>query len=262
MKRCSKCRQYKPASEFTRNRSEPSGLTCDCKECSNRDRRVARLAAGVKPRSAIYPTSGSKVCASCKETLPIEQFSKRNAPGRSPSVNSSCKACCQQKFAAWQRSKGRVSRVELNARQRATRTCKDCRCPLPAEGRRAYCNPCRSIREAANYAKRKEAAAIKRRLYREQNLEKVRLWSRLGEHRRRDASKIAPEDWQWVLDTYGSLCLACGSADPPTIDHVKPVSLGGTNDRFNLQPLCLSCNCSKHAKHIDYRPFPPVADAA
>src|SRR5574343_49856 len=32
------------------------------------------------------------------------------------------------------------------------------------------------------------------------------------------------------------------------VDHVVPLSKGGNNDKFNLQLLCPSCNCSKHAK--------------
>jgi 5-methylcytosine-specific restriction endonuclease McrA len=41
--------------------------------------------------------------------------------------------------------------------------------------------------------------------------------------------------------------------DELTVDHVIPLSVGGTNWLKNLQPLCSSCNSSKHTKHIDYR---------
>ena len=32
------------------------------------------------------------------------------------------------------------------------------------------------------------------------------------------------------------------------IDHIQPVARGGTNHQWNLQLLCPSCNCRKHAK--------------
>jgi 5-methylcytosine-specific restriction endonuclease McrA len=38
-----------------------------------------------------------------------------------------------------------------------------------------------------------------------------------------------------------------------TEDHVVPLSLGGSNDIDNIQPLCKSCNSSKRGRHIDYR---------
>jgi 5-methylcytosine-specific restriction endonuclease McrA len=36
--------------------------------------------------------------------------------------------------------------------------------------------------------------------------------------------------------------LCCGEAKPLTVDHVVPVSKGGSNDISNIQPLCLECN--------------------
>lgn len=43
---------------------------------------------------------------------------------------------------------------------------------------------------------------------------------------------------------YGKPCVSCGKpAD--TIDHIIPVSKGGTNDIENLQPMCWPCNRSK-----------------
>lgn len=46
----------------------------------------------------------------------------------------------------------------------------------------------------------------------------------------------------------GEKCQGCGREDGLTIDHIKPIALGGTNDIDNLQLLCQSCNSSKGMK--------------
>jgi len=48
-------------------------------------------------------------------------------------------------------------------------------------------------------------------------------------------------------------CLACGTSENLTMDHIKPRSMGGLNDIDNLQTLCQHCNLSKGAKEVDYR---------
>lgn len=40
-------------------------------------------------------------------------------------------------------------------------------------------------------------------------------------------------------------CVICGAGDPLHIDHIKPVSKGGTSDDKNLRTLCKDCNISK-----------------
>jgi 5-methylcytosine-specific restriction protein A len=43
-------------------------------------------------------------------------------------------------------------------------------------------------------------------------------------------------------------CRSCGASADLSIDHVLPISKGGTNDLTNLQTLCRPCNVRKGAK--------------
>lgn len=43
----------------------------------------------------------------------------------------------------------------------------------------------------------------------------------------------------------GAECKACGRGDNLAVDHVHPISRGGSDDLDNLQLLCQSCNSSK-----------------
>lgn len=61
------------------------------------------------------------------------------------------------------------------------------------------------------------------------------------------------KEWLELCDRHGNTCLCCGKETELTRDHVLPISLGGTNDIGNIQPLCLTCNLKKNNKHIDYR---------
>lgn len=48
-------------------------------------------------------------------------------------------------------------------------------------------------------------------------------------------------------------CLKCGSDENLTIDHIVPVSRGGSNRHDNLQVLCRCCNSIKSSYPADYR---------
>jgi len=46
-------------------------------------------------------------------------------------------------------------------------------------------------------------------------------------------------------------CKECGATNKETqleVDHIKPVSKGGTNESHNLQTLCKKCNRSKYTR--------------
>ena len=67
--------------------------------------------------------------------------------------------------------------------------------------------------------------------------------------------KITAKEWKDLCDEYGNMCLRCKRTDVKlTLDHVKPLKLGGSNTIDNAQPLCKLCNSIKQARHIDYRP--------
>ena len=59
-------------------------------------------------------------------------------------------------------------------------------------------------------------------------------------------------EWASLCSWFGNICLLCGATDI-TVDHVLPLSKGGTNTIGNLQPLCGRCNMSKHNHYVDYR---------
>lgn len=53
-----------------------------------------------------------------------------------------------------------------------------------------------------------------------------------------------------ILERDGAKCKLCGRQDTLTIDHIIPLSKGGSNNQKNLQILCEGCN-KKKGKKID-----------
>jgi 5-methylcytosine-specific restriction protein A len=52
--------------------------------------------------------------------------------------------------------------------------------------------------------------------------------------------------WRLMVLREEPMCRSCGGA-ASQVDHITPLSRGGTNDRENLQPLCHSCHSRKTA---------------
>lgn len=72
------------------------------------------------------------------------------------------------------------------------------------------------------------------------------------DHARRSAiGQYTMEQWEGRLNFYGRRCYLCGcdwdalTPSHRTIDHVIPLSKGGTNWPANLRPACRPCNSGK-----------------
>lgn len=90
------------------------------------------------------------------------------------------------------------------------------------------------------------------------DIEYRRLVIRLHNQKRRALGTIHPRVWESIKARFGYMCPACALEEPDiklTIDHIIPVSKGGTNDASNLQPLCRLCNSRKMKNVRAYVPY-------
>lgn len=73
----------------------------------------------------------------------------------------------------------------------------------------------------------------------------------LSSSHNRSKRKLVPQyvkTLKHLLHKYNFMCVRCSSEENLTIDHIFPVSRGGSDDVENLQILCKSCNSKKGSK--------------
>jgi 5-methylcytosine-specific restriction endonuclease McrA len=69
-------------------------------------------------------------------------------------------------------------------------------------------------------------------------------------HKRRSKTRsllatLTAEEWNSIKGRYKNRCVYCGEKKSLTMDHIIPLSKGGTHTKDNVVPACVSCNSIK-----------------
>lgn len=197
-------------------------------------------------------TDGTKTCNTCKNEKPYSAYSKdRKLPG---GIKHKCKECCKAHFAGWysanaeeQREKAKEYRDQNHEKE------------LERYRRYQQENPDKVREKNAKWREsNREWYNLRQREYRADNPEKFADYDRNGQIKKRELKQNAEgsftsKEWEELCIKFDYRCACCKQEKPLTVDHIVPLSCGGSDYISNIQPLCRSCNSFKRNKTIDYR---------
>lgn len=207
-----------------------------------------------------------KKCLVCKETLERRNFNKDKS--RADGLSCVCRECEHKKSRAYYQKHTDERLFKLKKYRDSNKE----RLRIAAQ-ERYRADPKRFHGYVKKWTdKNIEHVKGQQKAWRENNKERikktVKAWADANKDKRmlsvekRRALKCASgkivtaSEWKDLKAKYGNKCLGCGRTDVRlTMDHVIPLSLGGKHEIENCQPLCGSCNSTKHTKIVDFRPF-------
>lgn len=138
--------------------------------------------------------------------------------------------------------------------------CSKCDSILPISefgGNNKYCRPCNAAYSRDRYqhdeAFRNNKRSINNAWVSKNCLEKSDWHAKELRRkllRRNAIGTYTIEQWNKSLDYFNHACAYCGTTTDLTIEHIIPVSKGGTHYIYNLIPACSACNYSKNDRDI------------
>lgn len=226
MKRCIKCGQWKPATPEYFNRTalyqSPDGLNKQCIECRKAYRKVLK---NVPPKKA---HQGYKICVGCKQEYPATTEFFYGDKTAKYGVGYRCKPC----QAAYQSS------LFANKKQVSSKRCSKCKEIKPATIKYfstdaytldGWTRQCKMCRNAHNQISR--------------TTQQRRIW------KHRNGGIHTAQEIEQQYERQQGKCYYCHKRIVRYhIDHIIPLSRGGSNDISNLVLACPSCNLSKGNK--------------
>lgn len=181
-----------------------------------------------------------KTCKRCNQVRPLSDFTKH---AKTPY----CKPCCAEKLREWREANPELSRAHsAKYKERHPDKIKQIS--------KQYCDNNKDVLAIKNrewYERNTEYAKQKAKEWRLANPERVRATlNALRMKRNSAAGSFTAEDVKNILSAQLGLCSTCGVdlAAGYHIDHIVPLSKGGTSWPDNLQMLCPTCNRRKGRK--------------
>ena len=158
-----------------------------------------------------------------------------------------CVECRNESFREWHarnldrnRARGAAWREENIEKIRESQRAYE---KINGEKRREKCR--------AYHEKNRDDLLEKKREWRKRNIERVRAYCRNRHARKAGANgSHTPLDIAELMKEQKGKCACCRkkiTVKTRHVDHIIPLSKGGSNLRSNLQMLCPKCNLQKHA---------------
>lgn len=222
-KRCSRCGAVKPLSDFHRSKKRKFGVRSACKTCVTLD-------GGHALKDPYKGPLTTKHCKDCGREFPatLEYFHKHES-----------------------------GRFGLKAR------CKSCQCIC--EKHKRVCYKDRYRRYWLNRNRVQRNTADRRRWHAIPKIDRKRFRVKVAIKRAHDhgaKGTYSPDDIARQYSKQGGRCYWCGNQlnNAYHIDHVIPISRGGTNWPANLVCACQFCNLSKGNKlpYTEWTPSNPI----
>ena len=229
-KTCRRCAVDKPAEMFGNRKSSPDGIHVYCRECMsflNKEARLVKLGLLMRVPKR-FPDE--KICPQCGILKSVEAF---HLSYRGSGRGSWCSPC-------WiEYNKVRLaSNPEALAQKRASSSAWQKANPeamAAAHKRYRAKHPEKVIATKASWVSANSEVAKQHRAKRRAMLRNAKVIS------------FTPAQLSNRMAYYGNRCWMC-KGPFEHVDHVKPISKGGTHMLANLRPSCGHCNNVKHAQ--------------
>ena len=234
---CCTCKQEKPSEQFGKDRRRSNGCKSRCHVCQSEYDRQYR---------AVHR---DELVVACKEYY-WENHEKQKERGRTYYCEN--REPCLERAKRWQSEHLSCHAEKMREyRQQEPERYREI-------ARRSYVRHRikRNKHSRQYYLKNRDERLVYAAQYRAENAARILQWNRERKARQEGIEGVYTlAQWERLCSFFEGVCPACGKQVDLTIDHIIPVTWPeATNWIDNIQPLCLSCNCSKNdVCAVDYR---------
>jgi hypothetical protein len=222
LKRCTKCREYKPLTEYIKSKANKDGLNIYCNDCLK------------EKKKAEYEKNRDKY---------LERFNKHYYENIEEA---------KVKGKEWREQ----NKDSINARAKNYRESNKERITEWLKHYRERNKEELKIKDAVRHKKPEYKTAHNKRNQKYHKTEKGQLTAQLSRERYRHrqsgvSNTLTRTQWNACKDMFDNACAYCGKPlKNLTQDHFVPLSKGGGYDANNIIPCCKPCNSSK--RDVDF----------